>query len=405
MVIFLFKTLIIFLDGDAIARSLFYVDPFDQAASGLDVPSVFPELATPELAESPDESSGRSEPFYYSLEPEEGSNIRKQAEYETWLKSFGETVKKVDPLFSPTTFELQSQQEGYNSDESIDSDAEFSFIEDRGKKIPQKAKKNAPSFSVDIPAADADGTGKGTVKANNLPGGMTPIAETDFAELMGNFEGFNVDTDESDKRDWNDSESLATETGFVVLGKTSSGYEEPIPAPDKILTVPYATVNKNRQGPGNGTLKGSAPKLIELDVGESFDDQNVGAVNPSLELLDKYKGEPLPDLPTKTLYETSKEWDKSLEEKYENYKRTVPDLDAPTQSESNDDDPLEHKTDGVDNNVEELEAQNTMEEIEANYQPSQPVEDAKDSEKSETEVCQMFFLKCKLVFLYDEILL
>ena len=82
------------------ARSLFYVDPFDQAATTLNIPTAFPELVPEPTPESPDDST---EPFYYALEPDEvsGTTAKQGAAYEMWLKSFGENVKKVDPMFSP----------------------------------------------------------------------------------------------------------------------------------------------------------------------------------------------------------------------------------------------------------------------------------------------------------------
>ena len=289
-------------------------------------------------AESP------SEPYYFALEPEAARVNESEPTYAEYLKSLDGASKRVDPMLSPDSMELlQSRQESYNSDESMDSDTEFSFIEDNAKKVPQRAKKNAASFSVNI-WNGADKSSQGTVRANNLPGGMPSICETEFADMLGSFEGFDVEKSEKDRKGDNEEKS-ASETDFVVLGKTNSGYEDPIPPTDHIVAVTYATVSKNKSAIGNGTLKNSTPTLIEVvrnksvksgePVASEFDEQEDGEpVKPSDELVEKYKSEPLPEVPTKTLYERSIDWDRSLEEGYENCKNTVPTDDVTSDVEN-----------------------------------------------------------------------
>ena len=215
----------------------------------------------------------------------------------------------------------------------MDSDTEFSFIEDKAKKNSRKASKAAASFSVNIRDSGVDGLPQGTVRANNLPGGMSPISETAFADMLGSFKGFDDENGPSEAKDDHTGSSM-TDAGFVMLGKTNSGYEEPIPPPELIVTTPYATVNKDKNMHGNGTLKETASAVMEVDMSQSEEDNDavVGSPKPSNEVLEKYKTEPLPGLPAKTLYEKSKEWDKNLGGKYENFKSSLPDSDDISQN-------------------------------------------------------------------------
>ena len=324
-----------FPGDDAIGRSLFYIDPFDQAAGSLNLPLSYPELAPPAPVDSPVEPN---EPFYFALEPEEGADPKTSSPrgpYEQWLNSFDDNIKKVDPMFSPQTIELRNHNGSYNSDDSIDSDTEFSFIEDKGKKIPAKAKKKAPSFSVKFRTSETDGAPQATVKANDVIGDMPPISEMAFADILSNFKGFDP---EDSAADGGGKEPSVDETGFVMIGKTSSGYEEPIPPASKIVTVPYAKVDRNKTSRGNGALKESATAVVEVDVTvpvTAADKQTNYALEPSEDAVAKYKSEPLPELPPKTLYEKSKEWENDAE-KYENLKSIIQDE---TGTDRNDEDP------------------------------------------------------------------
>ena len=328
---------------DGIARSLFYVDPFDEAASN--IRPNFPEFSVGDNAQSPVQEN---EPFYYALEPENAESPatvpdRPKSAYEEWLKSFGENVRKVDPLFNPEALEMRRRQDSYNSDESMDSDTEFSFIEDKAKKIPQQAKKNALSFSVDIkPPTEDGGSHIGVVKAKNALGAMPVIDETDFSQMLRQLQSLDSKSEPSNEEA--NSSGLTVDADFVMVGRSNSGYEEPIPAPDKIVTAPYSTVNKNEIRKGNGTL-------LEDDSGHTKPQPTFSADNtksstlsadakavtlpddvksktivkqPSLEEVEKYKNEPLPELPDKTLYEKAREWNNSAEEGYENCRSTLP---------------------------------------------------------------------------------
>jgi len=304
---------------DAIGRSLFYIDPFDQAASSLNLPRSYPELVPPESIESPIDTN---EPFYYALEPEEGGPMTSspQGSYEKWLKSFDGNINKVDPIFSPEEAELRNRHGSYNSDESMDSDTEFSFIEDRAKKVPAKIEKRAPSFSIDFRASETDGVPQATVTANGLPGNMDPITEIPFAELVSNFKGFDSG---KDVVDGDVMEPSIDDTGFVMLGKTGSGYEEPIPPPDMIVTVPCTKVARSRNGKGNGTLKDQPSLVVKVNRSIPARDQTIDSKQPDDELCSKYKNEPLPEIPVKTLFEKSKEWTDAQGE-YENLENIVP---------------------------------------------------------------------------------
>ena len=283
----------------------------------------YPELGPQLPTGSPSEPS---EPFYYALEPDEGVDPKTsspQGAYEQWLKSFDDNIKKIDPMFSPETVELRNRNGSYNSDESMDSDTEFSFIEDKAKKIPAKAKKKAPSFSVKLQASETDGVPQATVKANDVIGNMPSISEMAFADMLDSFKGFDS---ENNKADGEGKESSVDEAGFVMLGKTGSGYEEPIPPPDSIITVPYATVNRNPNSRGNGTLKESVPTVVEVNtsIPETAYKQTNDVLEPNEDTKAKYKTEPLPELPAKTLYEKSKKWNYD-HENYENLKSIISD--------------------------------------------------------------------------------
>ena len=289
-----------------------------------------------------------NEPFYYALEPENAESPatvpdRPKSAYEDWLKSFGENVRKVDPLFNPEALEMRRRQDSYNSDESMDSDTEFSFIEDKAKKIPQRAKKNALSFSVDIkPPTEDGGSQIGVVKAKNGIGAMPVIDETDFSQMLRQLQSLDSKSESSNEQA--DSSSLTADADFVMVGRSNSGYEEPIPSPDKIVTAPYSTVNKNEIRRGNGTLleddsghtkpqptfsasdtKSSKLSAEARTITLSDDVKSKTIVKqPSLEEVEKYKKEPLPELPDKTLYEKAREWNNSAEEGYENCRSTLP---------------------------------------------------------------------------------
>eukprot|EP00795_Rhopilema_esculentum_P006830 gene6830-12423_t len=304
---------------DAIARSLFYFDPFDEAATGLNLPYL--EHGAANRNETP--SDAGNEPYYFALEQENNQTkgTRQKTAYEQWLSSFGDKVKNIDPQFSADTLEMQDCQGSYNSDESMDSDTEFSFIEDKLKAVPPRMKKNGPGFSVEI--RQPNGSNKapqGTVKLVNAPGAMPSIAETNFAEMLGNFAGFDLQEETSEKTAEKSSERSLSSSGFVMVEKTNSGYEEPIPAA-KGVTAPYATVKKK------GNAKDSSTEAQGGEIKDSTqEDSMTGVKEPPEDIVRKYENEPLPELPAKTLYERSKEWDKSLGKEYENLKATVPDV-------------------------------------------------------------------------------
>ena len=284
----------------------------------------------PESIESPVDTN---EPFYYALEPEEGGPMTSspQGSYEKWLRSFDDNVNKVDPMFSPEDVELRNRHGSYNSDESMDSDTEFSFIEDRARKIPAKIEKRAPSFSIDFRASETDGTPQATVTANGLLGNMDPITEIPFSELVSNFKGFDG---RKDVVDGDGGEPSIDDTGFIMLGKTGSGYEEPIPPPDMIVTVPPTRAARSRNGKGNGTLKEQPSSVVEVNKSVPARDQAIDSMQPNDELWAKYKTEPLPEIPAKTLYEKSKEWTDAHRE-YENLENIVP-VDNEARQESED---------------------------------------------------------------------
>eukprot|EP00794_Sanderia_malayensis_P015150 gene15150-16707_t len=278
------------------ARSLFYVDPFDEAASGLNIPAIIKD-SLPETAPSTATPSS-NEPFYFTVIPDATQKSTAAASYEDWLKSFGRNIKEVDPLLSEgDKNRRRGHNEGYDSDESMDSDTEFSFIEDKGRRIPARTKKSAPVFSVEI-KPDANDGAVGTVSSKKEGSGTLPsIAEVNFADMMSNFEGFNEDT-QGEKPELN--KSISSE--FVMVEKTNSGYEEPIPAPERIVKDPYAKVNKDKVNDSEG-----GPELLHSF---SIDGTVVKAENkePDQSDVEKYRNEPLPELPVETLYQKAKEW-------------------------------------------------------------------------------------------------
>ena len=263
-------------------------------------------------------------------------------------------MKNVDPQFSADTLEMRDRHGSYNSDESMDSDTEFSFIEDKLKAVPPRMKKNGPGFSVEIRQPNgANKAPQGTVKLVNAPGAMPSIAETNFAEMLGNFAGFDLQEETSEKTAGKSPDTSLTGSGFVMVEKTNSGYEEPIPAADKVVTAPYATVKKKENA------KDSSAEAQGGEIDNSIQVVGIGVKEPPEDVVEQYKNEPLPDLPAKTLYERSKEWGESLGNEYENLKATVPDVNINDDKERNDDKGCaDEENNGTEQKEQGIEEQN-----------------------------------------------
>ena len=154
--------------------------------------------------------------------------------------------------------------DSYNSDESVDSDQEFSFIEDRERKIPTKVKKKAATIlSVDVKPNGEDNGPAGIVKSKTLQGPLPAIDETDFANILESFEGFEG--------------TRLSPKASTPTKKGDSGYEEPI-SNFKPVKDPYATVKKAGSGKENDSVVASQS-------------------NASQDVEKHYKYAPLPQLP------------------------------------------------------------------------------------------------------------
>ena len=180
-----------------------------------------------------------------------------------------------------------------DSDESVESDEDFYFVDDNKNQSPYKKKsssdlpKPAPrrlkavmkgpeQVSLNSAATELPSTDNSIVESSSNPEKVRITKPDDFAKMMATFDGFNQDSSQEDKE--KDEQSVRSYTNKLFLA-TREGTERNSDSVDVPMLVENGTSGKPALSDiGDGEVQSDVPTDSGKHTGESKDDR-VGSLS------------------------------------------------------------------------------------------------------------------------------
>ena len=180
-----------------------------------------------------------------------------------------------------------------DSDESVESDEDFYFVDDNKNQSPYKKKsssdlpKPAPrrlkavmkgpeQVSLNSAATELQSTDNSIVESSSNPEEVRITKPDDFAKMMATFDGFNQDSSQEDKE--KDEQSVRSYTNKLFLA-TREGTERNSDSVDVPMLVENGTSGKPALSDiGDGEVQSDVPTDSGKHTGESKDDR-VGSLS------------------------------------------------------------------------------------------------------------------------------